>query len=281
MSVAAYARETTAWKAGRRLVDDVNEMFSELYEYRELFLTLVQRDVTVRYRKTVLGVGWALFTPIINMVVFTVIFHRVAKIETDVPYPIFLYCGLMPWTLFSSSLKSAIGSLVANRNLIAKVYFARELMPFSSITAALVDFLISSSLLVLLMIYYGIAPRGTVWLVPVLVLIQVVFAAGLGLALSMANLWFRDVKYFFDVVLQLWMFATPVVYPVRRVGEPLYTILQFNPMTPIIEAYRAVILQGTLPPALPLVTAAITSITVFAVSWLWFHRSEYTFAENV
>jgi lipopolysaccharide transport system permease protein len=281
MSVAAYARGTAGWKAGQRLVADVKEMFTELYDYRELFFTLVQRDVLVRYRKTVLGVGWALFTPVIHMIVFTVIFNRVAKIETDAPYPIFLYCGLLPWTLFSSSLKSAINSLIANRNLIAKVYFARELMPFSSIMAALVDFLIGCTLLAALMIYYGVAPKSTMWMVPVLVLIQTIFAAGLGLALSMANLWFRDVKYFFDVVLQLWMFATPVVYPVRRVGEPLYTILQFNPMTPIVEAYRAVILQGELPNPLPLAVATVTSCAIFAVSWLWFHRTEYTFAENV
>jgi ABC-type polysaccharide/polyol phosphate export permease len=215
------------------------------------------------------------------MIVFTVIFNRVAKIETAAPYPIFLYCGLLPWILFSSSLKGATNSLLNNRTMIAKVYFARELMPFASITAALVDFLIASSLLGVLMIYYGYPPKSTMWLVPVLVLIQTIFAAGLGLALSMANLWFRDVKYFFDVVLQLWMFATPVVYPVRRVGEPLYTILQFNPMTPIVEAYRAVILQGEMPDALPLAAAAFTSCVIFAVSWLWFHRSEYTFAENV
>jgi homopolymeric O-antigen transport system permease protein len=131
------------------------------------------------------------------------------------------------------------------------------------------------------MAYYGIAPKGTVWLVPVLVLIQTIFAAGVGLALAMANLWFRDVKYFFDMALQLWMFATPVVYPGRRLGEPLYTIVQFNPMTPIIEAYREVILQGRLPDPLPLAVAAVMSCAIFAVSWLWFHRAEYTFAENV
>jgi lipopolysaccharide transport system permease protein len=281
MRTINYAPGAESWGAGRRLVRDVKEMFRELVDYRELFLTLVKRDILVRYRKTVLGVGWALFTPVINMIVFTVIFNRVARIETDLPYPIFVYSGLLPWTLFASSLKSAIGSLVANRTMISKVYFARELMPFSSIVTALVDFLIGSSLLAVLMIYYGIAPKSTIWLVPVLILIQTIFAAGMGLALSMANLWFRDVKYLFDVILQLWMFATPVVYPVRRVGEPLYTILQFNPMTPIVEGYRAVILHGELPPALPLVAAAITSCTIFAVSWLWFHRTEYKFAENI
>jgi ABC-type polysaccharide/polyol phosphate export permease len=242
---------------------------------------LVQRDILVRYRKTILGVGWAFCTPVINMIVFTVIFNRVAKIETSVPYPIFVYCGVLPWTLFANSVRNSINSLVSNKSLITKVYFARELLPFSSVVVALIDFGIASTLLAALMIYYGIAPAATVWLVPVLLLIQIVFAAGVGLALSMGNLWFRDVKYLFDVVLQLWMFATPVVYPVRQVGEPLYTLLQLNPMTPIIDGYRAVILEGRLPPPLPLAAAATTSLVLLALSWLMFHRAEYKFAENV
>ena len=192
----------------------------------------------------------------------------------------FVYCGLLPWTLFSSSLKSSINSLLSNKNLITKVYFARELLPFSSIVVALVDFVIGSVLLVALMIYYRIPLHGTAPFVLVLLAIQTIFAAGAGLALSMANLWFRDIKYLFDVILQLWMFATPVVYPVRRVGEPLYSILQLNPMAPVIEGYRAVILRGEMPPMMPLMLAAATSVVLFMTAWVSFHRAEYKFAEN-
>jgi ABC-type polysaccharide/polyol phosphate export permease len=264
----------------KTLFRDVKEMFMELVEYHELFLTMVRRDILVRYRRTVIGVGWALFIPVVNMIVFTLIFNRVAKIQTDVPYPIFVYCGLLPWTLFASSLKTGVNSLVTNRNLITKVYFPRELLPFSSVVVSLVDFMIGCSLLIAMMIYYGIAPRQTAWFVPVLVLIQLVFAAGVGLAISMANLWFRDVKYVFDVVLQLWMFATPVVYPVRAVGEPLHTILMLNPMTPVIDGYRMVVLRGEMPEPGPLVAAAATSLALFGVAWLLFHRAEYRFAET-
>jgi ABC-type polysaccharide/polyol phosphate export permease len=262
------------------VLNDAREMFRELVDFRELFLTMVRRDIVVRYRETIIGVGWALFTPVVNMVVFTVIFNRVAKIQTDVPYPIFSYCGLLPWTLLASSLKTSVNSLVMNKNLITKVYFPRELLPFSCVVTSLVDFAIGSTILAALMIYYRIPPASTVWFVPVLIAIQVVFAAGVSLTISMANLWFRDVKYVFDVVLQLWMFATPVVYPVHNVGEPLHTILMLNPMTPIIEGYREVILNGQLPAAGPLGAAAAGSIALFGVAWLLFHRAEYKFAEN-
>jgi ABC-type polysaccharide/polyol phosphate export permease len=260
--------------------NDARDMIRELIDFRELFFTMVRRDVLVRYRETIIGVGWALFTPVVNMIVFTVIFNRVAKIQTDVPYPIFSYCGLLPWTLLASSLKTSVNSLVMNKNLITKVYFPREILPFSCVMISLLDFAIGSVVLAALMVYYHIPPATTVWFVPVLIFVQVIFAAGVSLTISMANLWFRDVKYVFDVVLQLWMFATPVVYPVRNVGEPLHTILMLNPMTPIIDGYREVILYGRLPPAGPLGAAAAGSFVLFGIAWLLFHRAEYKFAEN-
>ena len=260
---------------------DVKDMFTELVEYRELFMTMVRRDVMVRYKKTLIGVGWAIFTPVMNMIVFTIIFNKVAKIETPWPYPIFSYCGLLPWTMFSSSLKAGVQSLVTNKSLITKVYFPRELFPFGAVVVAIVDFLIGSTVLAALMIYYHVEPAATIWFLPVLVLIQTLFTAGVALTISMANLWYRDVKYLFDVVIQLWMFATPVVYPVRNVGPTLHFILQLNPMTPIIDGYRSVILRGEMPPMLPLLVATITSTVLFMLAWLLFHRAEYKFAENV
>ena len=264
----------------KALIRDVKEMFTELFHYRELVLGIVRRDILVRYRKTALGVGWALFTPVVNMIVFTIIFTRVAKLEMDVPYPIFSYTGLLPWTLFASSLKNGVNSLLNGKNLITKVYFPREILPLSSVAVSLIDFAIGSLLLAVLMAYYQVPPAKTLWFVPVLVAVQVMFAAAIALLISMANLWFRDVKYVFDVIIQLWMFATPVVYPVRNIGEPLQSLLMLNPMAPIIDGYRSVIISGRLPDMAPIAAVAAASLVLLACAWLTFHRAEYRFAEN-
>jgi ABC-type polysaccharide/polyol phosphate export permease len=215
------------------------------------------------------------------MVVFTVVFNRVARIETDFPYPVFAYAGLLPWNLFSSSLKAAIGSLVSNKGLVSKVYCPRELFPLSGILVAGVDFLVGWTVLALLMIYYSIAPSWTILFFPVILLVQVMFTTGLGFLLAIGNLYFRDVKYIFEVGLSLWMFATPVVYPVRGIGGLTSIIVNANPMTPIIDGYRSVLLRGQLPDPVPFAVATCLSVLLCAVGWVVFHRAEYTFAENI
>jgi ABC-type polysaccharide/polyol phosphate export permease len=263
------------------LARDFREIIAELKDYRELLWLMTRRDIVIRYRRAVLGFAWAIFTPVVNMVVFTIVFNRVAKIQTDVPYPVFAYAGLLPWSLLSSSLKAAIASLVSNKGLVSKVYCPRELFPLSSILVAGVDFVAGATVLAVLMVYYAIAPTWTIVFLPVILLVQVMFMTGLGFLLAIANLYFRDVKYLFDVGLSLWMFATPVVYPVRGIDGLAGIIVNANPMTPIIEGYRAVLLGGQLPDPVAFTAAAGISFLLCVVGWVVFHRAEYTFAENI
>ena len=263
-----------------RLRQDTREMFTELRDYRELLFMMTRRDLLLRYRHTVMGFGWAVFMPVINTIVFTVIFRKVAKIETDVPYPVFSYCGLLPWNMFTTSLKAGINSLFGNRGLLTKVYFPREVFPFSTMLVGVVDFVVGLSILGLLMLYYRIPLSASALFLPILIAVQLMFTAGLCMFLAPANLYYRDVKYILDVLVTVWMFATPVLYPTREVTGPLGLILQMNPLAPIIDGYRAILLRGELPSAIPFATAAVLSVVLFAVGWIVFHRTEYTFAEN-
>lgn len=264
-----------------RLSRDVRDMFAELSEYRELLFAMTRRDLLLRYKQTIMGFGWAILMPVTYMVLFSVIFTRVVPLETGMPYPVFAYTGLLPWNLFSSSLRFATNSLVANRTLVTKVYFPREILPFSMIMVSLVDFAVGTSILALLMIWYQIPITWTIVLLPLILIVQLMFTAGVTLLLSMANLFFRDVKYLLEIVITLWMFATSVVYPVDRVGGLAGKLLMLNPMTPIIDAYRNVLLKGELPAFGPFAYAAALSVVLLAVAWTWFHRTEPKFAESV
>jgi ABC-type polysaccharide/polyol phosphate export permease len=266
---------------GSRLSSDVTEMFAEQVEYRELLYQMTLRDLIVRYKQSVMGFGWAVFMPLVNTVLFSVIFTQVTQLKTDVPYPLFAYTGLMFWNCFASSLRFSVTSLSSNAMLVTKIYFPREVLPFSSILVCLVDLLVSSTILIGLMVYYGFPPKATLAFVPVILLVQVVFTAGIGLIISMANLFLRDVKYLFEVVLTVWMFATSVVYPIENIGGKWAAILKtINPMTPIIDGYRATILRGQLPAPVPFAVATIVAFVTLGVGWLMFHRAEFRFAES-
>lgn len=258
---------------------DVSEMLREQVEFRGLLYRMTARDLAVRYKQAVMGFGWAIFMPLINTILFSVIFTRVAPLDTGVPYPIFAYTGLLFWNCFASSLRFAVNSLTSNATLVTKVYFPREIFPFSAVLVCLVDAAVGSIVLVGLMIYYQFPPAPTLLLVPVLLLIQVCFTAGVALLVAMANIFLRDVKYIFEMVLTVWMFATSVVYPVELVGGKLGAALTLNPMTPIIEGYRSLILHGVIPDLIPLGIAAVLAIVTLFVGWLIFHRAEYQFAE--
>jgi ABC-type polysaccharide/polyol phosphate export permease len=256
-------------------------MVMEQVEFRELLYRMTARDLLLRYKQTVMGVGWAVFMPVLSMAIFSVIFTRVAPIDTGLPYPVYAYCGLLPWNFFASALKFSATSLTSNASLVTKIYFPREVFPFSAVLACLVDFAVASSVLAGLMLYYGIGVTHAVLFLPVVVGVHVVFTAGVALFLAMANLFYRDVKYVFEIVLSVWMFATSVVYPVERIGGWLGEVLRLNPMTPIIDAYRAVILRGELPAGGPFAAAAALSLICFLAGWVTFHRAEFRFAENV
>jgi lipopolysaccharide transport system permease protein len=259
---------------------DVREMIGEQFEYRELLYQMTMRDIRLRYKQTVMGFGWAIFMPLLNTAIFSVIFMRVAPIETPVPYPVFAYCGLMTWNFFASSLKFAVNSLTSNANLVTKIYFPREVFPFSSVIVSVVDLVVASFVLAGLMAWYRVGVSPALLFVPVVLAVQLAFTVGIALLLSMGNLFYRDVKYLFEVVVTVWMFATSVVYPVEMVRGKLGTLMRLNPMTPIIDAYRDTILFGRLP-GVPFVTATVISLVLLAAAWLMFHRSEFQFAENV
>ncbi len=278
-------------------------MIGEIVRYRELLLSLTLREIRVRYKQSVLGVAWALFLPLTMMLIFTFVFTRAIPVtrlvDVAMPYALFAYIGLLPWTFFATSLTQSVNSLVANSSLVTKIYFPREVFPFASVASAMVDFLIGSVVLVGLVVYFHLAPdqcgsvissggqrvagdwtftfHPTLLLVPLVVGVQVLLTLGLGMLLSMANLFYRDVRYVFTVGIQLWMFLTNVIYPLP-VSHPL---LSANPMTPIISAYRDLIIHGRLPAPAPSLYAVGVSLAVFLIGWRWFHATECKFAERI
>ncbi len=264
-----------------RLLADVREMVWEQVHYRELLYQMTRRDLLLRYKQTVMGFGWAVFMPLLNTAVFSVVFTRVAPIKTPVPYPIFAYCGLLFWNFFASSLRFSVGSLVTNPGLVTKVYFPREIFPLSSVVVCLIDSLVGSVVLALLMLYYRIPVGPALLLLPVVLLVHLAFTAALALLIAMANLFYRDVKYLFEIILTVWMFMTSVLYPTDLVTGRLRLALELNPMTSIIDAYRAVLLYNRPPDAVSFGLTAALSIVLLVVCWLTFHRAEFTFAENI
>jgi len=264
-----------------RLGSDIRAMLREQTTYHELLRALARRDLLVRYRQAALGIGWAVLSPLLHMLVFTLIFTRVVRLDTGLPYPVFAYAGLLPWALFATSLRTATTSLTSNTALVTKVHFAREVLPFSAMLVALADFVVASSILIVLMVWFKVGVTWTVLALPLVVAVQLAFTAGLALLLAMANLFWRDVRHVVEVLLTVWKFLTSVVYPVELIGGKLGPLLQLNPMTPIIDGYRAVLLRGELPAAGPFAGAAITAVAVLLVGWLVFHRAEPRFAENI
>jgi len=265
----------------KRLRNDILEMVHEQFEFRELLVQMTTRDLLLRYKQTVMGLGWALLSPTLNTIIFSVIFMRVAPVDTRVPYPLFAYCGLLAWNFTASALRFAVTSLTANTNMVTKVYFPREIFPFSAVAVSLVDFAVAATVLIAIMMYYHVAPTATVLLLPAVVAVQAIFTLALALMLSMANLFYRDVKYIFELVLNVWMFASAIVYPVDAIGGVAGMVIRANPMTAVVEAYRHVLLYGTPPDPLSFGSAAILSVVLLPTTWVVFHRSEFRFAENI
>lgn len=263
------------------LAADLKEMAREQYAFRELLYQMTRRDLLLRYKQALMGFGWAIFMPLMNTVVFSIIFTRVAPLELDLPYPLFAYCGLLAWNFSASSFRFAVTSLTANANLVTKVYFPREIFPISAVLVSLVDFAIGAIVLVAMMAYYQVVPTGAIAALPWVLLVHVMFTLAISLLLAMANLFYRDVKYLFELVITVWMFLTAVLYPVSQVGGLAGQVMMLNPLTPIIDGYRDVLLRGQAPdPATFLVTTAATAVFLL-IAWLVFHRAEYEFAENV
>lgn len=263
------------------MIKDLKFMFREVVDYRQLFYYLTLKEIQIKYKQSIIGIGWALLIPVISMFIFTFIFTKIAKVETDVPYPIFAYCGLLPWQLFAQGLNTATKSLVSNANLVTKVYLPREAFPFAAAMAKLIDFAIGFFFLFFLMWYYDISISLTIIFVPAVLFIQILFTLGLSFLLSMGNLYFRDVDYIMQVVIQLWMYVTAVVYPLKVANSKLQMVLNLNPMTPIIDCYRDVILRGHLPTLNIFGPTALFAIAIFLLGWYLFHKFEFQFAEFI
>ncbi|MCH7924191.1 MAG: ABC transporter permease [Planctomycetes bacterium] len=269
----------------------INEGAGELYRYRELLLSLTWRDVRIRYKQSMLGIGWAVLMPLSMMLVFTFVFTRAidarSVLNVDMPYALFAYTGLVPWTFFSAGLNGCVNSLVANRNLVTKVYFPREVFPLACIGSSLVDFFIASTVLVGLMAYFhfsgawSCAVQPAIMFVPIVFCVQVAMMIGLGMLLAMANLFYRDVRQVFSVVIQLWMFVSAVVVPVPNDGSMLAKVIALNPLVPIINAYRDCILYGRIPDAGGFCYAAIMAAIFLVVGWVCFRRASFKFAECI
>ncbi len=221
-------------KSGWRLVD-----WRELLDYRDLFLFLVWRDVKVQYAQSTLGIGWAVIQPLFSMIVFTIVFGRLAGVSSDgAPYAVFSFAALVPWTYFANAVTQGANSLVSNTNMLTKVYFPRLVLPLSSVLAKLVDFGIGMILLFVLMAWYGVVPTWGVLALPVLVLLMILTAAGLGMWMTALAVQYRDVKYGLNFAVQLLMYAAPVVYPASLIPEKWQLAYAINPMVGVIEGFR-------------------------------------------
>jgi lipopolysaccharide transport system permease protein len=256
--------------------------FGELWSHRELLFFLIWRDIKVRYKQTVLGVAWAIIQPVFSMVIFTVFFGRLGKIPSDgIPYPIFAYCGLLAWQFFQKALNEASVSLSANERLISKIYFPRLFMPAAVVCSGLIDFAISFFVLVVMMMFYGIMPSPTLIVLPVFILLLMVAALGVGLFLASLEVQYRDIRYTLPFLSQVWLFASPVVYPSTMVPARWRTLYGLNPMGSIIEGFRWAILgKGTVSASMLAVSTAIV-LAFMAIGLVSFRRMERHFADIV
>ena len=253
---------------------------AELWEYRELLYFLVWRDIKVRYKQTALGAAWAVIQPLFTMVVFSVFFGRLAKLPSDgVPYPVFSYCALVPWTYFATALTMSSNSLVDHARLITKVYFPRLLVPAASVLAGLVDLAIASTVLVGMMLYYGIAPGPAVILLPGFVLLATATALGVGLWLSALNVQYRDVRYTLTFLVQFWLFLTPVAYSSSLVPPQWRALYGLNPMTGVVEGFRWALLGRADPPGPMLLVSAVSVVLLLLGGLFYFRRMERRFAD--
>jgi ABC-type polysaccharide/polyol phosphate export permease len=277
--------------AGSVRVVGIASTTPELLRYRQLLLSLTWRDLRVRYKQSMLGIGWAVLLPLSMMLVFTFVFTRAidasSVLHINMPYALYAYTGLVPWTFFSVSLGSCVMSLVANRNLVTKVYFPREVFPLSCVASSFVDFCIAMTVLVGLIAYFHwsggwtFTARSTLLFVPVIVAVQIVLTVGVGMLLAMANLFYRDVRQVFSVVIQLWMFVSAVVVPVPQDGSWLARVIAINPLVPIFTAYRDCVIHGRWPGAGGFAYATVVALAVLVGGWLCFRRASHRFAECI
>lgn len=261
----------------------VNLKLRELWEYRELLYFLTWRDIKVRYKQTVLGAAWAILQPFMTMIVFSLFFGGLAQIPSDgLPYPVWNYAALVPWTFFANGMSMSSNSLVGSANLIKKVYFPRLAIPVSTVLAGTVDFVLAFIVLLLMMLFFGIVPTGNIIFLPYFVVLTFITSLGVGLWLSAMNVQFRDVRYTIPFLTQLLMFLTPIAYPSSMIeNDILRTIYGLNPMAGVVEGFRWALLGTETAPNLVLIASTAASIVLLVSGAFYFRRMEKTFADVV
>ncbi|HLF26884.1 MAG TPA: ABC transporter permease [Anaerolineae bacterium] len=254
----------------------------ELWAHRELLYFLTWRDIKVRYKQTVLGAAWAVIQPFFTMVVFSLFFGRLAKVPSDgIPYPIFSYAALVPWTFFAQGLNQASNSLVIGAKLIKKVYFPRLVMPIATILAGVIDFALAFVVLLVMMLVYGIVPTANIVWLPLFLLLALVTSLGVSLWLSALNIQFRDVRYTVPFITQFWMFVTPIAYPSSLLEEPWRTLYGINPMAGVVEGFRWALLNTATTPGPILIVSTLTALILLVSGAFYFRRMERYFADVV
>jgi lipopolysaccharide transport system permease protein len=256
--------------------------FAELWQYRELLVFYAFRDIKVRYKQTFMGASWAILQPVMTMVVFSIFFGKLAGVPSDgLPYPVFAFCGLLPWQLFAFALTHSSNSLVQNAHLLTKVYFPRLIIPFSSVIVGLVDFVIAFVVLVGIMFYYDIIPGWALITLPLFVLLAIAAALSVGLWLSVLNVKYRDVRYTIPFLAQFWLFVTPVAYSSSLVPSKWQAVYAINPMVGVVEGFRWALLGKSAPPGALLIVSVAATAILLAGGLFYFARMEKTFPDII
>lgn len=256
---------------------------AQAFHFRELLWALTVREVKVRYSQTLLGVVWAIAQPVSLMLAFWLFFGRLAKVPSDgIPYPLFYYAGLLPWTFFTTSLAFGVPSLVTNTTLLTRVYFPRELLPVANVLSAGVDLAAATLVYICLMVFYQVPPTGAFLYLPFVLAVQVVLTIGVTLCLAALNVSYRDVRYALPLVSQLWLYATPVIYPISVVPPGIRVVyLAVNPMAAIVESYRRILAIGQSPEREMLVLAAVAAVVFAVAGYTYFKRAERHFSDVI
>lgn len=256
--------------------------FRELWLYRGLLLMWSAREIKIRYKQSVLGAAWAVLQPLTLMVVFSCVFSYFTRVPTDgVPYPLFSYTALLPWTFLANSVGFAAPSMINNVNLVCKVYFPREILPAGTVAAAFADFLVASSVFSLMLLYYGVRVTASILWLPLLVAIQIALTLGTVFFLSALSVKYRDIRFVVPLGLQIWMFASPIIYPASIVPARFEAVYLLNPMAGLIEGYRAIVIHGRPPDWQALAVCAAVSVVAMVAGYFYFKRAESSFADLI
>lgn len=254
----------------------------ELIVARELLTIWTWREFRVRYSQSLLGAAWAILQPLVLMLVFSVIFSLFLQVPTGgIPYPVLAYSALLPWIFFANAISNAIPSLVSNLNLVTKINFPREVLPLAAVLVSLIDFLVAALIFGAMLLFYQIPFQATILLTPLIVLVQLVFSLGLSLLGAALNVFYRDIRFLIPLLIQVWMYLSPVIYPLEVVPEQLRPFYLLNPMATLIDSYRRVLIYGQAPDWAYLALTALISGLILALSYRYFKAAEATFADRI